>query len=676
MSEKDLEKELYNNSGGPDDAGDMADTERLDNSGSAPEPDVQDTERLDQPAAEEQSAESTGTEESAESVEAEESTESLESAESESPKTRSVKYEQNDNWKFDASAPAAESQVLEGAGGAEFEFESTARSKNKSADADTAQSGVDTVIKPQEIVIKKERLSVILSVLLGLVIIAVLVLLGIRYYTVPNSSEKMNPGNIAMTVGDIEVSVGMYNYYYDSIVYEYTYYANYGYYDLDSTADFSTQYTTDSDGNEISWLELFEQTTKERIKLNTMYYELGLNAGITLTEEQEEEIESQLELVTESAEEEGMSVADYVEYTFGEYCGLETLRKYMEQYYIASTYYYQYSITGMPDDDEVSEYFSEHEDEYKSCSFAVLEMEYDTTDEDTMQDSMDAAEAYAALITDVESMQALIPEVCADIIDSFVSAGYFDSEDDAVAALSESIEATQVRADVESTFGDEVAEWLFDDDENPEGSTYCYASEDAGVIYIILKTSDSFLDEDSELYSVRHILITPESDDEDDDDDSDDEYTEEEWEAAYEKALEILEEYQSGDQTELAFALLAEEYSDDTESTSSGSSGLYGGGYLGISSGTMVDEFEDWSMDSERSYGDVEIIQTDYGYHIMFFISKTTEYLYDAQQDCFTEKTLELFDATELKNGMGFRNVNSATPDSDYVAVVSTYSYY
>lgn len=142
----------------------------------------------------------------------------------------------------------------------------------------------------------------------------------------------MNPGNVAMTVGDIDVSVGLYNYYYDSIVYEYTYYANYGYYDLDSSADFANQYTTDQDGNSISWLDLFTETTTQRIKLNTMYYQKGLEAGITLTDEQKEEIESQLDMVKESASSAGQGVNEYTEETFGAYCGLETLRTYMEQY--------------------------------------------------------------------------------------------------------------------------------------------------------------------------------------------------------------------------------------------------------------------------------------------------------------------------------------------------------
>lgn len=652
MSEKDLNKELDKNTE-PENAGEEQQTQQLNDTESPSEPAEQDTAELEQPA--ENGADADKTENGS------------------GAGSGGVAYEQNDNWQFDASAPAAENSVLEGANGAEFEFESAPQSSAENVSM--PQGDVDTAIKPQNIVIKKERVSVILSTLLALVIIAVLVILGVRYYTVPNSNEKMNPGNIAMTVGDIDVSVGLYNYYYDSIVYEYTYYANYGYYDLDSTQDFSTQYTTDSDGNEISWLDLFEQTTKERIKLNTMYYELGLEAGITLTQEQQEEIESQLDMVRESASEEGLSANEYSQQIFGAYCGLETLRNYMEQYYIAGTYYNQYAITERPTDDEVNAYFSEHEDDYKSCSFALLEMNYDTTDDTTKQQSIDNAEAYMQQITDVESMRALIPEACAALIDNFISAGYFETEEEAVSALSESIEATQARVDVETSFGEEVAQWMFDEN-TAVGSTTYYANEDVGVVYVILKTSQPFLVEDSQVYSVRHILVMPESESESDSttdsSSSTTEYTEEEWNAAYEKAQQILDEFNAGGKTELSFALLAEEYSDDTESTSSGSSGLYGGGYMGVTSGQMVEEFEDWAMDADRAYGDTDIVRSEHGYHIMYFISRSAEYMYDAQQDCFNEQSLQMLDATELKDGLGIKNVNYADPNSDYVAAQQT----
>ncbi len=576
-----------------------------------------------------------------------------------------VRLEDNDNWQFEASAPAAENDVFSGVGGVEFELPKEQRAAEN--------QDVMMQVKSQDIVIKKGRISIVLSSLIAVVIVAALVVLGIRYYTQPNSNEKMNPGNIALTVGDTNVSVGMYNYYYESIVYEYTYYANYGYYDLDTSADFSTQYTTDSDGNEISWLDLFKKITVERIKTNVVYYEKGLEAGITLTDEQKEEIESQLDSVRENASASDQSVNEYIEDTFGAHCGIETLRKYMEQYYIAGTYYNQYHITGRPDEEETQTYFDEHQDEYKSCSYALLEMAYDTTDDSTRQDSIEKAQSYMARITDVDSMRALVPEACADLIDQFISAGYFETEDEAVTALSESIEATQTRTDIESSFGEEIANWMFDES-NETGSTNYYANEDVGIVYVLLKTSQPFL-EDTQVYSVRHILVIPGSDDEESADNASSEsqeYTEEQWNAALEKAESIVDEYNATDKSELSFAKLAEKYSDDTESTASGTSGLYGGGYEGVALGQMASEFENWAMDDSRKYGDVEIVKTIHGYHIMYFIFRGPEYMYDSQVACFNAAALAEIENTQSENGLGMRNADSATPSSSYIAPANT----
>lgn len=576
-----------------------------------------------------------------------------------------VRLEDNDNWQFEASAPAAENDVFSGVGGVEFELPKEQRAAEN--------QDVMTQVKSQDIVIKKGRISIVLSSLIAVVIVAALVVLGIRYYTQPNSNEKMNPGNIALTIGDTDVSVGMYNYYYESIVYEYTYYANYGYYDLDTSADFSTQYTTDSDGNEISWLDLFKKITVERIKTNVVYYEKGLEAGITLTDEQKEEIESQLDSVRENASASDQSVNEYIEDTFGAHCGIETLRKYMEQYYIAGTYYNQYHITGRPDEEETQTYFDEHQDEYKSCSYALLEMAYDTTDDSTRQDSIEKAQSYMARITDVDSMRALVPEACADLIDQFISAGYFETEDEAVTALSESIEATQTRTDIESSFGEEIANWMFDES-NETGSTNYYANEDVGIVYVLLKTSQPFL-EDTQVYSVRHILVIPGSDDEESADNASSEsqeYTEEQWNAALEKAESIVDEYNATDKSELSFAKLAEKYSDDTESTASGTSGLYGGGYEGVALGQMVSEFENWAMDDSRKYGDVEIVKAIHGYHIMYFIFRGPEYMYDSQVACFNAAALAEIENTQSENGLGMRNADSATPSSSYIAPANT----
>lgn len=592
--------------------------------------------------------------------------------------SHSVEYETNDNWQFDASAPATENDVV-GENGVEFELP-----KPKPAPAKKEEPAPQG-FEPQGVVIKKETVTAVLSSLIAVVIIAILVVLGVRYYTVPNSNEKMNPGNVVMTVGNTDVSVGMYNFYYQNIVKQYVQYASNGYYDIDLSKDFSTQYTTDDDGNEISWQDRFKENTTELIKKNTIYYQKGIESGITLTDAQKEMIETQLDNIKNAASSANLGVNEYIAQTYGDNCGLETLRKYLEQNYISSVYYYQQQIKLRPSEDELNAYFKENENDYKSCSYAILEAEYDTSSDATKKAAVDNAKAAIAKITDEDSMKALIPEFCSDLISKYISAGYFTNESDAVDAFAGAMDSTSVKSDVESNFGEDIADWMFNTD-TAVGSLNYYADENAGVIYIIMKTSQPALDSDSasKVYSVRHILVIPESGDDDFSSSSSSstatkKYTEEEWAAALEKANSILDEYNKGDKTELSFAELAEKYTDDTSSTSVNMNNMYGGGIMDTQLGQMVSDFENWAIDSSRKYGDVEIVKSSYGYHIMFFISYCPQYMYDAENQYITDLINDDADSAAKtyyeKERIGMRNAEVATPSSSYVtSVTSSYN--
>lgn len=584
-----------------------------------------------------------------------------EPADSESSK---ADYEEESSWEFEASAPSLNADFLQSAGDAEIKVEAPQYYAPEPAAPQENQ------VASKDIVIKKEKVTVILSSIIAVIVIAIIAVLGVRYYTVPNSDERMNPGNVAVTIGNTDVSVGLYNYYYDSIVYEYTYYAAYGYYDLDTTKNFGAQFTKDEEGNELSWEAYFRKLALQRLTNYTMNYEKALEAGITLTDEQKEQIDSQLESIKEQASSENKSVNEYVNEKFGENCGLETLRKFLEQYFIAGNYYNRSTIENRPSEDEVNAYFDENSNKYQSCSIALIELEYDTTDDDTKAKSIENAKSYMSKITDVESMKAVMPEASASLIEQYVSAGYFETQEEAVQTLLDSIESTETRTNFESYFDEDTASWLFDE-ATPVNSVNYFASEDYGIVYVILKTAQPVLD-DAQVYSVRHILITPANSEDESTSSTETGYTDEQWANALNKAEAIVDEYNKGEKTELAFAELAEEYSEDTESTSAGSSGLYGGGYEGTNIGEMVSEFEGWAVDSSRKYGDVDIVKSEYGYHIMYFIFAGPEYYYNAQTDLAEERNNEEIKNYPSKERAGMKNVHIAKPGDDKIYSAST----
>lgn len=144
------------------------------------------------------------------------------------------------------------------------------------------------------------------------------------------------------------------------------------------------------------------------------------------------------------------------------------------------------------------------------------------------------------------------------------------------------------------TEGNKVAEWAFGDD-SKKALILSNPSETMYTVYML--TSEPYNDE-SVSVNVRHVLLSEEA-----------------WgssEAAKAKAEELLETYKS-DPTVERFALMVLEYSDD-EST------YYNGGlYANLSEGRTVTEFNDWCFDPARKAGDVEVIETKHGWHLMLY---------------------------------------------------------
>ena len=127
--------------------------------------------------------------------------------------------------------------------------------------------------------------------------------------------------------------------------------------------------------------------------------------------------------------------------------------------------------------------------------------------------------------------------------------------------------------------------------------------------------------------SVRHILVSDED-----------------------TAKDILAQWEGGDRTEDSFAALAQEHSADNADD--------GGLYTDVLQGTMVAPFNDWCFDSSRKTGDTGIVETMFGYHVMYFVDR---YVYSdwqalAASNLASEKLAPITDGAnaELLGGMKY----------------------
>lgn len=558
-----------------------------------------------------------------------------------------VKYETSDNWEFDAKAPTLdENLVMENQ---EYSISFDKVSKPKPTQA------LDNP-KDNQIVINKEPLKFIPLAIFLAAVIAVVATFGVRYYTVPNGKEGkyMNPASVVATVDGQKISIGMYDYYYASIVSYYEQYASYGYYSLDTTKDYSKQYTTDDDGNKISWQKFFETEALKEVEQITTYYSKALEEGVTLTSAQKKTIEKQISTLKDSASQNDVSLDQYIKANFGAYCSEDTIRLMLEQYYLSANYKGKFKSETKVTDNDVDKYYNDHKNDYKKIEFYYIASPYDATDDDSKNESIKTAEKIMAKMKDKKSVIDLVPEVYSSYIDSQVKSSMEqDSTLTEKKAREEAVKSYESNAVAtvsgsESPFDDEMNTWLFSDD-TKVGSKKYYIDEDAGYIYIVLKTSKASVEED-ETYTVRHILVAPESGSNSSSSTSEKtEYTDEQWAAAKKKADSILAKFNKTDKSEYEFAKLAEQYSTDSASTSSGSNDSFGGLYESVTLGQMVPDFEKWSIDDSRKYGDTGIVKSDYGYHIMFFINDCPEYQSKIIAQIKSDRLSNMIDKAEIK---------------------------
>lgn len=84
--------------------------------------------------------------------------------------------------------------------------------------------------------------------------------------------------------------------------------------------------------------------------------------------------------------------------------------------------------------------------------------------------------------------------------------------------------------------------------------------------------------------------------------------------AAFKQAESLFKKFTgSKKQDDVAFSVLAHDYTRDYDSI------ITGGLYANVHKGQMIDPLDAWLFDPARQVGDVDMIQSDYGWHVVYF---------------------------------------------------------
>ena len=454
--------------------------------------------------------------------------------------------------------------------------------------------------------------------ILAALLVTAVVIGATQYITTSGVREDKT---VAMTVGDYKISNTEMNYFFiDSVNQFYSQNGSYLYLlGLDVTRPLDSQvYNTETGETWADYLLSGAQDTA-----HTIYAMVAAanEAGHTMTDEEKAAADNAISSIAMYAILYGYADTDsYLKAMYGNGADEESYRVYVENSMLADSYYNAYKDTLVYTDADLRAAEAEGFHNYSSFTYnqyylaANRFLEGGTadengtmvyTDEETAA-SVEAARAAAESltvdeITTVEELDAAIGNLSINANTTAVSTYY---EDYAYAYISTNI-----------------SDWLIEEGRTSGDKTvvesFYYSTDEAGnevkivngyyVIFFHSVNDNAF-----PLKNVRHILVSFEGGSVDASGYTT--YSDEEKLAAENGANEILREWEAGEATEESFATLATLKSDDTGSTSTG------GLYEDIYPGQMVTPFESWCFDESRQPGDTGIVETDYGFHVMYFV--------------------------------------------------------
>ena len=460
-------------------------------------------------------------------------------------------------------------------------------------------------------------------VLVALIVLAVAISVN-RSVETRGVHEK---NTVAATIGSHELSNAELSYYY--IDYVNNYVNTYGSYlslsGLDTSKTLDQQVYSTETGE--TWADFFISQAASTAQSTLSLADAAEAEGFTLSEEQQTQVDLLSSNLDSYAKLYGYSNADaFLKAQYGNGSSKADYLAYYSRNLLASAYQTAHQDALSYTSEQIREADSKDPAKYSSYSYAQYHVPTSkfltggTTDENGTT-TYTAAERDAAVVAAKAAIAPLLKAADLDELNAAIGEMTINEGTEASAT----VYTNQARSAI-NTY---LADWITDEarqegditsievpttvtDENGEDL------ETVSAYYVVMYTGKN--DNETDLINVRHILVGFSGDQ-----NEDGTYTDEAKEAARTSAEEILAEWKSGDATEDSFAELANSKSTDTGSNTNG--GLYENVYPG----QMVAAFNDWCFDADRKAGDTGIVETSYGYHVMYFVGATGETYRDYQ---------------------------------------------
>lgn len=441
---------------------------------------------------------------------------------------------------------------------------------------------------------RDRRSMAVYTVIAVVVVIAAVAAMFWRSGILQRSLTAVDINGAQYTAADLQ-------YYYNSVYAEQA-----RYYAFDSSASVKKQIYDESTGQ--TWYDYLMEQAVEQLTRNTALAQQAQAEGYTLSADAQTALDSTLaQLETEWINYNGYNSRDaFIRANFGANMTHSRLVQLLSMEYLASDYARSRIEAIDHSDADYQAYYQEHADQMDTITYSLISFRCSlpTADESGNPITRTEEESKAALDELKAAQKALAEEVQAKL-----EAG--EDMEDLIEAYKDQLYGSSFGSS--ATYSDLVyftyADWLIDSARKPGDITLIENESGSTCYYYVIRFEKRELDQE-QTHDIRHLLIQAGTAS------LTSEPTQEEYDEAEQKARALLDEWKAGEATEDSFAALAAANSSDSSSASNG--GLISNI---TSTSSYVEAFRDWAVDPARREGDVGLVKTEYGWHIMYYVS-------------------------------------------------------
>jgi len=432
----------------------------------------------------------------------------------------------------------------------------------------------------------KEKQKSIIFVVCAILVAALVI--GLNVYTRMGDNGNLLRSKTAAESENFEVSGTMMTYFYHS---NYSSYASIlSYLGVDTSASLKTQPCSYIENG--TWFDYFVSVTENYVTDLLAICEAAHAAGYSVADVDQTNINASIDALKATAESYGYSVDNYLKMSMGAGVNEKDVRACLELTALASLYTDKFTEGLTYTAEEKEEYYSKHSADFDGVDYIAYTVNAsDFMTKDAAGNPIgDTTGASASAKAEAEKIAAASSaDEFKTLIREYITANTTTAPENVDAAVEACEQTHVVAANIAS-----VSEWAFS---AKVGDTHMTGVEGDTTFTVYYLTGESYRDE-SATRNVRHILLSNEV------------YTDSA------KAEEVFAEWEAAGFTDEKFAELVTAYSYD------GGSLETAGVYENVAHGEMTNHFNAWLFDSARKTGDRDIVESDYGWHIMEYLGE------------------------------------------------------